>query len=107
MDNGMIDLVTTYRTCPDCGYEHHRGLRFCPKCMAWEGKTDPFWICPRCEVEMYRSDKDRHTCDTETYNPHSTKPYDEDIVFRLARLLGDSQRVLRDASKEINRLRDS
>ena len=123
----------THTICPECGWRYHNALEFCPKCWQWKGKTDPFWICPHCDAEMHRSDRDAHIswccklcgekmyvceieshwCDTKpeelqhtkTEDLQHTKP-DDDITFKLARLLGDSQRVLREASKEITQLRE-
>ena len=94
------------KTCPDCEHDYHDNLKFCPACFAWPNKTDPFWICPKCEVEIYRSDRDSHKCDTKPDGLQHMKG-DDDAVFMLARLLGDTQRVLRIASNEINRLRNN
>ena len=88
MSDGMIDINTTHITCDDCGERYHRGLKFCPVCFAWPGRKDPFWICPKCEVEMYRSDKDGHKCDTKVDEPHSIKGDDfHDLTDINARLL--------------------
>jgi len=56
---------------------------------------------------MLREEQKTHVCDTKDDELHNTKPYKtqpDDIIFRLAKLLADNQRVLRDASNEINLL---
>ena len=66
-NNPIWEPIDPYILCKDRGHEHHKSLKFCPKCYA--NAT----ICEHCHQIHTDSKGCPHGCNTKSEESHSTK----------------------------------